>query len=155
MHLLGIEGLFAQGSRPGRSSADLVGGIFALDGSHWSNALRDHNLDTRTDTEFKVRRVGVGRPCVTGFGGFTTTQGTHVEDANSNVSSIYKKTTRRARQYMNRPGGFNRPLPDEVTGRGLHSSTFQLNFSVVYGIGGSRRGCVARVKRVLGGFQDV
>jgi hypothetical protein len=31
-------------------------------------------------------------------------------------------------------------------GRGLHSSTFQLNLSALYGIRGARRGCVARVK---------
>jgi len=36
-------------------------------------------------------------------------------------------------------------------GRGLHSSTFQLNLSALYGRGGARRGCVARVKGVLGG----
>jgi hypothetical protein len=35
-------------------------------------------------------------------------------------------------------------------GRGLHSSTFQLNFSALYGMGGARRGCVARVRGVLG-----
>jgi len=34
--------------------------------------------------------------------------------------------------------------------RGLHSSTFQLNLSALYGIGGARRGCVARVEGVLG-----
>ena len=33
-------------------------------------------------------------------------------------------------------------------GRGLHSSTFQLNLSALYGIGGARRGCIARVKGV-------
>ena len=38
-----------------------------------------------------------------------------------------------------------------VGGRGLHSSTSQLNLSALYGIGGARRGCVARVKGVLGG----
>jgi len=32
-----------------------------------------------------------------------------------------------------------------VRGRGLHSSTFQLNLSALYGIGDARRGCVARV----------
>jgi len=37
--------------------------------------------------------------------------------------------------------------------RGLHSSTFQLNLSAFYGIGGARRGCVARVKGVLGVFR--
>jgi len=31
-------------------------------------------------------------------------------------------------------------------GRGLHSFTSQLNLSAFYGIGGARRGCVARVK---------
>jgi len=36
-------------------------------------------------------------------------------------------------------------------GRGLHSSTFQLNMSALYGIGGARRGCVAHVEGVLGG----
>ena len=39
----------------------------------------------------------------------------------------------------------------EAVGRGLHSSTFQLNLSALYGIGGARRGCVARVEGVLGG----
>ena len=36
-------------------------------------------------------------------------------------------------------------------GRGLHSSTSQLNLRVFYGIGGARRNCVARGKGVLGG----
>jgi hypothetical protein len=44
-----------------------------------------------------------------------------------------------------------RLLQSVVAGRGLHSSTFQLNLSALYGIGGARRGCVARVKWVLGG----
>ena len=34
--------------------------------------------------------------------------------------------------------------------RGLQSSTFQLNLSALYGIGGARRGCAARVRGVLG-----
>jgi len=37
-----------------------------------------------------------------------------------------------------------------VRGRGLHSSTSPLKFSAVYGMGGARRGRVARVKGVLG-----
>jgi hypothetical protein len=36
-------------------------------------------------------------------------------------------------------------------GRGLHSLTSQLNLSALYGIGGARRGCEARVEGVLGG----
>jgi hypothetical protein len=37
-----------------------------------------------------------------------------------------------------------------ISGRGLHSSTFQLNLSASHGIGGARSGCVARVKGVSG-----
>ena len=37
-------------------------------------------------------------------------------------------------------------------GRGLHSSTFQLNLSAFHGIGGAHRGCVARVQGVFGGL---
>jgi hypothetical protein len=40
-------------------------------------------------------------------------------------------------------------------GRGLHSFTSQLNLSAVYGMGGSRMGCVARVKAVIGGVEGV
>jgi hypothetical protein len=36
-------------------------------------------------------------------------------------------------------------------GRGLHSSTFQLNLSALYGIRGARRGYVAHVKGELRG----
>jgi hypothetical protein len=39
---------------------------------------------------------------------------------------------------------------EEAGGRGLHSSTSQLNQSAFDGIGGARRGCVARVKVVSG-----
>jgi len=37
---------------------------------------------------------------------------------------------------------------DAAEGKGLLSSTFQLNLSALYEIGGARRGCVARVKGV-------
>jgi hypothetical protein len=51
----------------------------------------------------------------------------------------------RARMVMDGPGG-----------RGLHSSSIQLNLSALYGIGGrARRDCVARVKGVSGGVQGV
>jgi U4/U6.U5 tri-snRNP-associated protein 3 len=39
-----------------------------------------------------------------------------VEDDAANVSGIKVKSKRSARQYMNRRGGFNRPLPAEKTG---------------------------------------
>jgi len=41
------------------------------------------------------------------------------------------------------------------TGRGLHSLTSQLNLSALHGIGGARRGYVARVKGLLGCVQGV
>ena len=40
-------------------------------------------------------------------------------------------------------------------GRGLHSSTFQLNLSAFYGIGGARGGSVARVEGGLWGVFGV
>jgi U4/U6.U5 tri-snRNP-associated protein 3 len=49
--------------------------------------------------------------------GFETTQGKHIEDTGANLGAVKTKTTRHARQYMNRRGGFNRPLPAEVTGK--------------------------------------
>ena len=54
VHLLEIEGLLTQGSRPGRTSGESVGGIFEMDSSDWSNGIRHHVFDTRPDTEFKL-----------------------------------------------------------------------------------------------------
>ena len=56
---------------------------------------------------------------------------------------------RRGRRVRRGPA---RRLRAHLGGRGLNSFTSQLNLSDVYGIGGARRGCVARVKgyRVLG-----
>ena len=53
--------------------------------------------------------------------GFATTQGKEVDDPNCNLSAVHKKSTRQARQYMNRRGGFNRPLPAEVTGQKVNT----------------------------------
>jgi len=55
---------------------------------------------------------------------------------------------RHVRVVVNQRRTFRRDGP---RGRGLHSSTFQLNLSALYGIGGARRGCVA----VLRGCQGV
>lgn len=46
---------------------------------------------------------------------FDTTQNKHVEDESANTSGIKLKSKRAARQFMNRRGGFNRPLPAERT----------------------------------------
>ncbi len=43
-------------------------------------------------------------------------QGKQVKDPTANISGMKLKSTRQARQYMNRRGGFNRPLPAERTG---------------------------------------
>lgn len=48
--------------------------------------------------------------------GFDTTAGKEVDDVRSNAGAVKAKQTRQARQYMNRRGGFNRPLPAEKTG---------------------------------------
>ena len=50
--LLEIDGLFAQGSRPGRTVGESVGGSFGMDSSDWSNGIRYHTFVTRPDTEF-------------------------------------------------------------------------------------------------------
>ncbi|EEC80716.1 hypothetical protein OsI_23168 [Oryza sativa Indica Group] len=42
---------------------------------------------------------------------FDSTKGKHVSDAD--VSGVRIVTKRQLRQYMNRRGGFNRPLPPE------------------------------------------
>ncbi|RKP25031.1 hypothetical protein SYNPS1DRAFT_16248 [Syncephalis pseudoplumigaleata] len=47
-----------------------------------------------------------------GFSGFTTTKGTHVPGTDVSGADVRKPRT--YRQYMNRRGGFNRPL-DKVT----------------------------------------
>ena len=53
-YLLEIEGLFTQGSRPGRTFGESVGGIFKMDSSDWSSRIRYHTFDTSPDTEFKT-----------------------------------------------------------------------------------------------------
>ena len=47
-----IEGLFTQGSRPGRIVNESVGGTFEMDSADWSNGIRYHVFDTRSDTEY-------------------------------------------------------------------------------------------------------
>lgn len=67
--------------------------------------------DTAEDEEEKMMAL-MGIP--TGFG---STKGQQVEDPKANVGDAMVKTKRQARQYMNRRGGFNRPLPSEKTGQ--------------------------------------
>ncbi|PNH06365.1 hypothetical protein TSOC_007285 [Tetrabaena socialis] len=44
---------------------------------------------------------------------FDTTKNKEVDDPASKLSGTKTNTLRTARQYMNRKGGFNRPLPAE------------------------------------------
>ena len=44
--------------------------------------------------------------------GFDTTQGKDVGDARTKLEAVKKKEVRKYRQYMNRRGGFNRPLDE-------------------------------------------
>lgn len=43
---------------------------------------------------------------------FASTQGKHVDDPRANAHGMRVKSRRKYRQYMNRRGGFNRPLDD-------------------------------------------
>jgi len=54
-YLLEIDGLFTQGPRPGRTFGESVGGILEMDSSDWSNRIRYHTFDTRSDAEFEMR----------------------------------------------------------------------------------------------------
>lgn len=49
--------------------------------------------------------------------GFNTTQGLQIDDEAANESAVKISSQRKPRQYMNRKGGFNRPLPAEQTGK--------------------------------------
>jgi hypothetical protein len=49
--------------------------------------------------------------------GFNTTQGLQIDDEAANESALKISSQRKPRQYMNRKGGFNRPLPAEQTGK--------------------------------------
>eukprot|EP00963_Diacronema_lutheri_P012258 scaffold1681_cov332-Pavlova_lutheri.AAC.18 len=67
--------------------------------------------DTTEDEEAKMMAM-MGMPV-----GFGSTKGQQVDDPKANVGDAMVKTKRQARQYMNRRGGFNRPLPAEKTGQ--------------------------------------
>ena len=74
----------------------------------FSNQQLDLNADLSAEEVQMMQAMGIPF-------GFDTTKNKHVEDEYANLSGIKTKTTRSARQYMNRRGGFNRPLPAEVT----------------------------------------
>ncbi|CAG9461555.1 unnamed protein product [Pedinophyceae sp. YPF-701] len=56
--------------------------------------------------------------------GFDTTQ--DKDHTATDASAVHRKTTRTARQYMNRKGGFNRDLPAERTGEKVRKEGLRL-----------------------------
>jgi hypothetical protein len=50
-YLLENEGLFTQGSQPGRTVGESVGGILEMDSPDWSSGIRYHIINTRPETE--------------------------------------------------------------------------------------------------------
>ena len=60
-----------------------------------------NQLEGKTDEEIEMLKV-------MGFAGFDTTKNKHVDGNASGCVNIQEK--RKYRQYMNRKGGFNKPL---------------------------------------------
>ena len=66
-----------------------------------------HDSDEGEDLEAKAMAE------LMGFSAFDSTAGKSVDDPRCKMEAVKKKEPRKYRQYMNRRGGFNRPL-DEV-----------------------------------------
>ncbi|XP_038071254.1 U4/U6.U5 small nuclear ribonucleoprotein 27 kDa protein-like [Patiria miniata] len=64
--------------------------------------IDESQLEGKTEEEIEMMKV-------MGFAGFDTTKGKHVPGSN-NASLVSLQPKRKYRQYMNRRGGFNRPL---------------------------------------------
>lgn len=75
------------------------------------SAPKDVALDADITPEEMQMMQAMGIPF-----GFDTTQGKQTEDDASNAGAVKVQSKRAARQYMNRKGGFNRPLAVERTG---------------------------------------
>ena len=79
----------------------------ATDAPSSSIANDDEMEEEREDLEAKMMAEMMG------FSAFDTTAGKDVGDPRCKMEAVKKKAQRKYRQYMNRRGGFNRPL-DEV-----------------------------------------
>lgn len=60
------------------------------------------------DPEGEEEGPGADFAAMMGFGGFTTTKGKYNGQKEDDTAKVHKQRT--WRQYMNRRGGFNRPL---------------------------------------------
>jgi len=63
--------------------------------------ITDDDLEGKTEDEIAMMRA-------MGFCGFSTTKNTHV--VGNTTGAVHTVVSRKYRQYMNRKGGFNRPL---------------------------------------------
>ena len=81
-----------------------------------SNNQRKNNNNTKEEDEQELEGEQKKMMEMMGFGGFGTTKGKAVEDNHSSAArgAASKNKGRKYRQYMNRKGGFNRPL-DKMT----------------------------------------
>ncbi len=70
-------------------------------GSSSAEALTDKDFVGKTDEEIEMMKV-------MGFGNFDTSKGKKVKG--NDVGDVHVVVKRKYRQYMNRKGGFNRPL---------------------------------------------
>lgn len=68
---------------------------------------RDHD-DDEDDGEVEDDEDMAAMQAMMGFGGFGTTKGKKI--AGNNAGAVRKEKKSEYRQYMNRQGGFNRPL---------------------------------------------
>ncbi|XP_010008829.1 PREDICTED: U4/U6.U5 small nuclear ribonucleoprotein 27 kDa protein, partial [Nestor notabilis] len=68
----------------------------------YSIALAEEDLQGKTEEEIEMMKM-------MGFASFDTTKGKKVDGA-ANAYAINVSQKRKYRQYMNRKGGFNRPL---------------------------------------------
>lgn len=66
-----------------------------------TSEIPSEHLEGKTPDEIEMMRV-------MGFSGFSTTKGKKVEG--NNTGEVHVVLKRKYRQYMNRKGGFNRPL---------------------------------------------
>jgi U4/U6.U5 tri-snRNP-associated protein 3 len=68
----------------------------------------DGELDEEEEDDVEVDDGLAAMQAMMGFGGFGTTKNTKV--VGNNVGAVRKEKKTEYRQYMNRVGGFNRPL---------------------------------------------
>jgi U4/U6.U5 tri-snRNP-associated protein 3 len=74
-----------------------------------SKAKKARTPEPEEDPEIVIEDDGMAAmQAMMGFGGFSTTQNKKV--AGNDVSAVRKEKKSEYRQYMNRVGGFNRPL---------------------------------------------